>query len=135
MARIVVAFFVAPLIGTFVGAIAAFLVFHHGPILQLGVIYLFLAYPVALVGGIPLVVFFRRWHIESLWAYVAGGVCCALAAWLFVARRLNALHLDSDDARTLLIAVLAGTAGGGAFWLIAVCRNVALTTRSRADAP
>jgi len=84
------------------------------------------AYPVALVFGVPLFLIFRRRAWLRWWQVGLGGVLVA-AMWV-LALSLYGRSL-SGAVDYLLLCGSVGFASGVAFWIIAICRNSALTAQ------
>jgi hypothetical protein len=98
-------------------------------VVGLGAIF---AYPAALVFGLPLFVFFRKYRWLSWWQVSAGGLLVGVLATLTMALVVQS-PAEAIDFAKLYCPV--ATAAGFAFWLIAVFGNRALTPVSIDDAP
>jgi hypothetical protein len=119
--RLVAAFVLAPLVGLLViGAITQ--------TLELGRLAAIVAYPIALVFGVPAFLFLRRRGWLRWWQVTLGGAACAVP---FMAIYLFMSEPDAADAAFLdsLYLLACGAAIGLAFWALGVLRNRAMAPK------
>lgn len=122
MPRLIAAFVLAPLVGLLViGAITQ--------TLEIGLLAAIVAYPIALVFGVPTFLFLRRRGWLRWWQVTLAGTACAvpfIAIYLFMSEPdyiANAAFVDS------LYLLACGAAIGMAFWALGVLGNRALALK------
>src|SRR5688572_16162536 len=122
MGRVFGAFVFAPFIG--VGLIGMVLRSMDG-----GMAAVLVAYPIALIFGLPMFLLFRRQGWFRWWQAVLGCTICALpfiALYLLIAAPE---HVSTYGLRNSLAFLGFGAVVGVIFWAIGIAGNSALTTR------
>lgn len=126
MLRVVLAFLLAPALGTWL--VSYFATSGRGHT-EFGTAIIVLStltfgYPSALLAGIPAFIEMRRNGWLSLASCISVALFCAAISWFFVWLALS----GATGAVTVFMA-LSAVAGGTIFWLVGVSGNSALTSR------
>jgi hypothetical protein len=125
MLRVIAGFLIAPAIGLLVlGALLSW------PELRLLVVIevfgAMIAYPSAIMFGLPLFLWLRRKHLLRWWSTIIAGALAGVPAWIL----LLTLGIGSKQASDILgllgMVTLVGAVSGGVFWIVGVRGNEAL---------
>ena len=127
MGRIVGGFFFAPFLGVLLFSAAM-------RSSDFGTVALLIAYPIALLFGLPMFFLFRWRGWLRWWQVTLGGALCASPFVLAYLAGANPLHLEHYGLANSLLLIGCGAAIGLIFWGIGIAGNSALTF-VRADAP
>jgi len=137
ISRIVAGLLAAPLIGIFTANTFSFVLWAwRAPGIEvLSPAGLLRMYVYALAVSIAALVVARRLALWGFFTWLAVGAICGLPAcindiWSWAALSGGALVTAEFVFRRLALYLFAGAVAGGAFWLIAVAGNRALTRRS-----
>jgi hypothetical protein len=125
--RVLLAFAVTPFLPGFYGA----LLFGQPWAFPVG---LAVAYPVALVLGVPLLILMHRARRLEWWSFVITGIACTLPVLIGYAWMQHVPHLESFSALNALIVLAWGAFSGACFWLIGVAGDSPLRIRDIFDA-
>ena len=125
--RLLLAFLVTPMLPGFYGA----LLFGQPWAFPIG---LAVAYPMALVLGMPIVVLMCRSQRLQWWTFVAAGIVCAVPALVGYAWLRDVPHLQPYDLLNGLVVLAWGAFSGACFWLIGVAGDTPLRMRDIFDA-
>jgi hypothetical protein len=125
--RVLLAFAVTPFLPGFYGA----LLFGQPWAFPIG---LAVAYPVALLLGVPLLLMMRRANRLQWWWFLAAGVTCATPVLIGYAWLNDVPHLESFSAINALIVLAWGAFSGACFWLIGMAGETPLRIRDIFDA-
>jgi hypothetical protein len=124
--RVAKAFAFAPLAGLCAGAIASSVVFLFGGlggfsyaslVMFAGV---FIAYPLALVLGIPVFLVLRRFSIHSLQPYLLVGVLLGAIGWVVASSPVPNSAFYFRAVGEGVFALVSGLVGSATFWAMAV---------------
>ena len=125
--RIVLAFFLSPLLAPFYGA----LFFAQPWALPIG---LLITYPSAILFGIPSFLLLRRHRAgRQWWAFAAWGALCSIPALIVYAVCKEVPHLESYTLLNAAALVGWGTFSGLCFWLLGVAGDSPLRWRDVLD--
>jgi len=121
MFRVIVGFAFAPLVGvlvssTVVAAASGDLRSGWWVLPMAGVI---IAYPSALLFGVPSYLVVRRFLKLKWWHAVFAGFLCSLPAWLASAYPFTGAYFERRWLPDLTLYVMAGIVAGAVFWLVA----------------
>jgi asparagine N-glycosylation enzyme membrane subunit Stt3 len=123
MTRVVGAFLSAPFLVLLVGA------FSTGT--QDGfLVAVMIAYPIALVFGVPLFFLFRWRGWLRWWQATIGGAVCAAPFVLLYVLGANPMHVEKYGASNSMVLFGYGALIGLVFWAIGLAGNSALTAGS-----
>jgi len=140
MFRVIVGFALAPLVGvlvssTVVGAASGDLRSGWWVLPMAGVI---IAYPSALLFGVPGYLVVRRFLNLKWWHAALAGLLCSLPAWLALAYPFTGAYFERRWLLDLTLDGMAGIVAGVVFWLVVrdARSNPALQgTRGKAAVP
>ena len=120
MLRIAIGFLLSPLLGVLIAT--AIVLELHGRLDSWWWIYLytgyFLAYPSALVLGIPAYLVVRRFTAVRWWHAAIGGALCAVPAWLMFGQAAYSDVREAAEAFNLMLMGVSGLISGVLFWLV-----------------
>src|SRR3954468_20841371 len=128
MGRAIAAFISAPLVGLLAFGAAT-------RTLDIGLLAAMVAYPIALLFGLPLFFLFKRRSRFRWWQVTLGGVVCAVPFIAFYLLTSQPSHVANHGLTNSLYLLGCGATIGIAFWALGVWDNSALTaqpTRTRA---
>ena len=128
MGRAIAAFISAPLVGLLaIGGLTG--------TLDIGLLAAMVAYPIAIVFGVPLFFLFKRRGWFRWWQVTVGGALCAVPFIGFYLLTSEPMHIATAGLMNSLYLLGCGAVIGIAYWALGVWGNSALTaqpTRTRA---
>jgi len=92
-----------------------------------------LAYPSALLFGLPLGLLFKRMCWRKWWQFALGGAACALPSVVLYALIGTPAHFQRFGSLPALGLLFIGACSGAAFWLLGVAGETPVTLRSLFD--
>jgi hypothetical protein len=131
MSRLVLAFLVAPLVGLMAGAIVEIRPLRFEVIVGFVTYGAIGAYPVALLVGLPAILFLRHFNRLSLAWLLGLATTLVLIFWCAIqSQNSGPLHLEGGNLTDGLVVVLGATAF---FWLLGVRGNLKLAGSGHAS--
>ena len=124
--RVILAFCLSPLLPAFYGT----LLFAQPWALPIGLI---IAYPSAILFGVPSFLWLRRHLKQRWWAFATWGALCAMPALLLYSIRRDVPHLESFSASNGAALVGWGAFAGLCFWLLGIAGDTPLRWRDVLD--